>query len=109
MTIFKDEIVNNKAFELANLTFTKPWMLNSHEIISFVPTVGPRGPELNWNKFTISSEFGPLQEKLRCDMFRSIKIEKYMEHEYSGIFMSKVVGQKDIAWVPRDLFYVYES
>ena len=27
---------------------------------SFFPIMGPRGPELNWNKFTISYEFGPL-------------------------------------------------
>ena len=27
MTIFEDEIVNNKAFEHANLIFTEPWAL----------------------------------------------------------------------------------
>ena len=88
MTIFKDEIVNNKAFELANLIFTEPWTLNSHDIISFFPIVGPRGPELNWNKFIISCEFGALQKKLKCHMFSSIKIEKCMKHECSGIFLS---------------------
>ena len=36
---------------------------NSQEIVNFVPIVGPRGPELNWNKFTISCEFDPLQVK----------------------------------------------
>ena len=33
---------------------------NSQEIVNFIPIVGPREPELNWNKFKISCEFGPL-------------------------------------------------
>ena len=36
---------------------------NSQEIVNFVPLMGPWGPELNWNKFTISCEFNPLQVK----------------------------------------------
>ena len=29
MTIFEDEILNNKAFEHANLIFTEPWALTN--------------------------------------------------------------------------------
>ena len=36
MTIFDDEIVNNKAFEHANLIFTKPWALNNEIILNIV-------------------------------------------------------------------------
>ena len=36
---------------------------NSQEIVNSILLVGPEGPELNWNKFTISCEFGPLQVK----------------------------------------------
>ena len=40
-----------------HFTWSRP---NSQEIVSFFPFVGRRGPELNWNKFTISCEFGAL-------------------------------------------------
>ena len=33
---------------------------NSQDIVNFVPIVCPQGPELNWQKFTISCKFGPL-------------------------------------------------
>ena len=29
MTIFEDEVVNNKAFQHANLIFTEPWALTN--------------------------------------------------------------------------------
>ena len=35
MTLFEDEIINNKAFEHANLIFTEPWAL-TNEIINHV-------------------------------------------------------------------------
>ena len=66
---------------------------NSPEIMNFIPIVGPLGPELNWNKFTISCEFGPLQEKRWCHMFSSIKMDEYMEPEHSGIFWAKMVAK----------------
>ena len=52
---------------------------NSKEIVNFVPILGPQEQKLNWNKFTTSSEFGPLQVKWWYHMFSSIKIEEYME------------------------------
>ena len=64
---------------------------NSQEIVSFSSFMGPRGPELNWNKFIISCEYGTLQVKWRYHMFSSIKIEEYMESEFSGIFWVKLV------------------
>ena len=53
--------------------------------------MGPRGPKLNWNKFTVSCEFGTLQVKWWYHMFSSIKMEEYMESELSGIFWVKLV------------------
>ena len=38
MTIFEDEIVNNKAFEHANLIFTEPWAL-TNEIMNIMQNV----------------------------------------------------------------------
>ena len=67
--------------------------LNSQEIVNFVPILGPPGPELNWNKFTISCEFGPLQEKWWCYMFSIIKMEEYIKPERSGIFWAKMVAK----------------
>ena len=63
---------------------------NSQELVNFVTTAGPRWPELNWNKFTISCEFDPLQVKWWYNMFSSIKMEEYMEPELSGIYWIKV-------------------
>ena len=34
VTIFEDEIVNNKAFEHANLIFTKPWALTNEIMLN---------------------------------------------------------------------------
>ena len=34
MTIFEDEIVNNKAFEHANLIFTEPWALTNEIMLN---------------------------------------------------------------------------
>ena len=64
---------------------------NSQEIVNFVSIVGPRGPELNWNKFTISCEFDPLPVKWWYRMFSSIKMEEYMEPKLSGISWVKMV------------------
>ena len=48
--------------------------------------MGPQGLEINWNKFTISCEYGTLQVKLGYHMFSSIKKEKYMKFQLSDIF-----------------------
>ena len=64
---------------------------NAQEIVSFFPFMGPPGPELNWNKFTISWENGTLQVKWGYHTFSSIKMEDYMESELSGIFWVKLV------------------
>ena len=66
---------------------------NSQEIVNFVPIVGSWGPELNWNKFTISCEFDTLQVKWWYHMFFSIKMEEYIEPELSGIFWVKMVAK----------------
>ena len=34
MTILKDEVVNNKAFEYANLIFTDPWALTNEIMLN---------------------------------------------------------------------------
>ena len=39
MTIFEDEIVNNKAFEHANLIFTEPWALANEIILNICKTL----------------------------------------------------------------------
>ena len=57
----------------------------------FYSFVSPQGLELNWWKFTISFEFGPLQVKLWHHMFSNIKMEGYMESELPGIFWVKLV------------------
>ena len=36
MTIFEDEIVNNKAFEHANLIFTEPWALANEIMLNIM-------------------------------------------------------------------------
>ena len=36
MTIFEDEIVNNKAFEYANLIFTEPWELENELMLKIM-------------------------------------------------------------------------
>ena len=36
MTIFEDEIVNNKAFEHANLIFTEPWALANEVMLNIM-------------------------------------------------------------------------
>ena len=59
---------------------------NSEEIVNFIPIVGPQGRELNWNKFKISREFGPLQVKQWYWIFSSIKMEEYIEPDLSGNF-----------------------
>ena len=42
--------------------------------------------EFNWNKFTFSCEFDPLQVKQYYHMFSSIIMEEYMERELSDTF-----------------------
>ena len=66
---------------------------NSQEIVSFFSFVGPQRPELNWNKFTISCEFGTLEVKWWHHMFSSIEMEEYLESELSGIFRVKLVAK----------------
>ena len=39
MTIFEDEIVNNKAFEHANLIFTEPWTLTNEIMLNTTQNV----------------------------------------------------------------------
>ena len=41
-------------------SFYLKWTEFTQKIVNFVLIVGPREPELNWNKFTISCEFDPL-------------------------------------------------
>ena len=36
MTIFEDEIVNNKVFEHANLIFTEAWMLTNEIMLNIM-------------------------------------------------------------------------
>ena len=69
-TIFLETIFTRKMLESSE--FIYPCLLMLENIFylrcilpkeSFFPIMGPRGPELNWNKFTISHEFGPLQVK----------------------------------------------
>ena len=36
MTVFEDEVVNNKAFEHANLTFTEPWALTNEIMLKIM-------------------------------------------------------------------------
>ena len=36
VTIFEDEIVNNKAFEHANLIFTEPWVLTNEIMLNIM-------------------------------------------------------------------------
>ena len=67
--------------------------LNSQDNVNFVAIGSSWGPKLNWSKFTISCKFGTLQEKRRYHMFSSIKMEKSMEFELSGIFWVKVVTE----------------
>ena len=66
---------------------------NLQEIKSFFQFSIPRGPELNWSKFTISCKLGTLQVKWWYHMFSSIKMEEYMKSELSGIFWVKLVAK----------------
>ena len=77
---------------------------NSQKIVNFVPIVGPRGPELNWNKFIISCEFALLQVKWQYYMFRSTKMEEYMEPELSGNFWVKMVTKNIVLGSPGTHF-----
>ena len=73
-----------------HFTWIRP---NSWEIVNFVPIEGPSVPDLYWNKFIISYEFGPLQVKWWHQMFFSVKMEQYMEPELSGLFWVKMVAR----------------
>ena len=66
--------------------------------------MGPQGPELNWNKFRFSYEFGPLQVKWWYHMFSSIKMEEYMESEPSDIFWVKLVAKNIVLASPGTHF-----
>ena len=70
----------------------------------FFSFVGSQGRELNWNKFTISCEFGTLQVKWCFHMFSSIKMEEYMESELSGIFRVKLVAKNIVLVSSRTHF-----
>ena len=72
--------------------------------LEFFSSYGPWRPELNWNKFTISDEFGPLQVKWWYHMFSSIKIEEYMESEPSAIFWVKLVAKNIVLGPPGTHF-----
>ena len=76
---------------------------NSQEIVNFVPIVGPLVPELNWNKFTISWEFGPVQVKW-YHLFSGIKMEEYMEPELSDIIFKKMVVKNVVFGSPGNHF-----
>ena len=76
---------------------------NSQEIVNFVPIVGPQGPKVNWNQFTISCEFDPLQVKW-YHIFPSIKMEEYMEPELSSIFWLKMVAKNTVLGSPGIYF-----
>ena len=39
MTILEDEIVNNKAFEHANLIFTEPWALTDEIMLNIMQNI----------------------------------------------------------------------
>ena len=52
--------------------------------MSFVPIIVTRGPELNRNIFFRA--LGPIRVNYDFFMFSSVKMEKYMEYELSGIF-----------------------
>ena len=84
-----------------HFTWNRP---NSQQIMNFVPIVGPQGLELNWNKFTISCEFDPLQVKRWYHMFFSIKMKEYMEPELSGIFWVKMVAKNIVLGSPGTHF-----
>ena len=64
---------------------------NSREILNlFQFSSRPWGPTIGI-KFTISSEFGPLQVKWWCHMLSNTKEKEYMESEFSDIFQVQVV------------------
>ena len=62
-----------------NFTWSGP---NSQEIVNFDSIMGPRGPELNWNKIQW------------YHMFFSMKMDEYMEPGLSDIFWLKLVPKK---------------
>ena len=55
--------------------------------------VFPGFPVVNWNKFTISCEFGQLQVKWWYHLFSGIKMEECMGSELSGIFWVKLFAK----------------
>ena len=76
----------------------------SQKIVNLVPIVGSRGLQLNWNKFTISCEFDPLQGKWWHHILSSINREEYMEPELSGIFWVKMVAKNIVLGSPGTHF-----
>ena len=48
MTIFEDEIANNKAFELANLIFTEPWTLTNEIMLNIMQNFKFDFPKTNF-------------------------------------------------------------
>ena len=77
---------------------------NSQEIVNLVPVVGSRGPQLDWNKFTISCELDPLQVKWWHHILSSINREEYMETELSGIFWVEMVTKNIVLGSPGTHF-----
>ena len=61
-------------------------------------------PDLNYNKFIIFYEIGPLQVRWWYQMFCSIKMEEHMEPELSDIFLRKDGCQKYSACLVIFLF-----
>ena len=72
--------------------------------MSFVPILGPWGPEFNWNKLTISCKFDPLQVKWWYYTFSSIKMEEYVEPGLSDIFWVKMVAKNIVLESPGTHF-----
>ena len=67
------------------LNFTEKDLIHKKLWIVLQFSSGPQGPIIR-TKFTISRKFEQLQVKLCYHVFPSMKVERYMESELSGIF-----------------------
>ena len=77
---------------------------NPQKVVNFVPIVCPRGPEQNWNKFTISCEFGPLQVKWWYHISSSINMEECIKSELSGTFWVELFSKNLVLGSPGTHF-----
>ena len=84
------------------------WIEFTRNFELFFPIVDPRGSELNWNKFTISCEFGLLQLKWCYHMLSGIKMEEYMESNLSGIFWVKLAATNIVLGSPGLILCIWE-